>query len=70
MDYSNFNGNTILLEVEDKKCSYISGLEIFHFRTDDKIQGYISLMGNNMIPYTFAVGEKYTLFYINSLQIY
>ena len=41
MDKSNFNGNTILLEVEDKNTFivYISGLEIFEFRIDDKILG-------------------------------
>ena len=58
MDNSTFNGNTILLEVEDKKNVYISGLEIFEFRTDDKILDYISLLGKNMIPHTFAIGEK------------
>ena len=31
-------------------------------RTDDKIPNYISLIENNMIPYTFTVGEKYTYF--------
>ena len=62
MDNSNFDGNTILLEVEDKKYVFISGHEIFEMRTDDKILDYISLMGNNMIPYTSAIGEKYTYF--------
>ena len=62
MDNSNFDGNTILLEVEDKKYVYNSGLEIFEFRTDDKILDFISLVGNNMIHYTFAIGEKYTYF--------
>ena len=58
----NFDGNTILLECEDSKHLCTSGLEIFALRTDDKIIDCISLMGNNMIPYTFAVGEKYTCF--------
>ena len=58
MDNSVFSGNTILLKVEDKKNVHISGLEFFEFRTDDKILDYIILMGNNMIPYTFAIGEK------------
>ena len=57
-----YDGNTLLLEFEDKEYVYISGLEIFKFKTDDKIIDYISLIGNNMIPYTFAVGEKYTYF--------
>ena len=61
-DNSSFDGNTLLLECEDIEYVYISGLEIFKFKTDDKIIDYISLIGNNMIPYTFAVGEKYTYF--------
>ena len=62
LNKSEFDGNTILLECEDNKYVYISGLEIFEFRTDDKIIDYISLMGNNMVPYTFGVGEKYSYF--------
>ena len=57
-----YDGNTLLLEFEDNEYIYISGLEIFKFKTDDKTIHYISLIGNNMIPYTFAVGEKYTCF--------
>ena len=58
-----YDGNTLLLEFEDNEYVYISGLEIFKFKTDDKIIDYISLIGNNMIPYTFAVWEKYTYFF-------
>ena len=64
-----FDGNTTLLECEDSIYVYISGLEIFEFRTSDKVIDYLSLMGNNMTPYAFAVGEKNT-FHIQSLQIY
>ena len=60
---SNFNGNTISLECENNKYTFISVLEIFEIRTHDKIPDYISLMGNLMIPYTFAVGGKYTYFF-------
>ena len=49
-DSSGFDGNTLLLECEDNEYVYISGLEIFKFKTDDKITDYISLMGNNMVP--------------------
>ena len=61
-DSSDFDGNTILLECEDNEYVYISGLEIAKFKTDDKIIDYISLMGNNMIPYAIMVGEKNTYF--------
>ena len=65
-DSSDFDGVTVLLEVEDKKYVYNSGLEISELKTTDKIIEYISLMANNMIPYTFAIGEKYTDFIYNS----
>ena len=62
LDNPNFDGNTILLECEDSKYVYISGLETFDFRTSDKIIEYISLIGNNMTPYALAIGEKFTCF--------
>ena len=61
-DSSDFDGNSLLLEVEDTEYVYISGLEIFKFKTDDKIIEYISLMGNNMIPHAIMIGERYTYF--------
>ena len=57
-DSSSFDGNTLLLECENNEYVYISGLELFKFKTDDKFIDYISLIGNNMIPYTFAVGKN------------
>ena len=61
-DKIDFDGNTFLLECEDIEYVYISELEIFKFMTDDKNIYSISLMDNNIIPYTFAVGENYTYF--------
>ena len=49
-DGSDFVGITILLEYQDIEYVYISGRKIIKFKTDDKIIGYISLMGNSMIP--------------------
>ena len=59
---SDFEGNTLSLEVEDRKYFYISGLQITEFETSDKVIDCICLMGNNMIPYAILVGEKYTSF--------
>ena len=61
-DNANFDGNTILLDCQDNEYVFISGREIIKFQTDDMFIDYISLMGNNMSPYTFAIGEKYTYF--------
>ena len=62
---SDFDGNTILLECGDNKYIYIFGLEIFEFKTIDKIMDYMSFMGNNMSPCTIVVGEEYTYFISN-----
>ena len=62
-DYnSDFDGNSILPECQDNENVYISGLESSNFNTNDKLIDYISLMGNNMSPYTFAIGENYPYF--------
>ena len=61
-DNSDFDGNTFLLECEDNEYVFISGLEIFKLKTNDKIIDYISLMGNNMVPYNFAIGGRYIYF--------
>ena len=62
-DKIDFDGNTILLECEKNWTHiYNSGLEILKSKTDDKIINDISLMGNNMIPYTFAVADQYAYF--------
>ena len=59
---SRFDGNTLLIECENNEYVYISGLEITKFKIDDKIIDYISLIGNNMIPYAIIIGERYTYF--------
>ena len=58
----NFDGNTILLECEDSNYVCIWGLEVFEFRTSDKIVDYISLMGNKNTFYVFVVGSQYSYF--------
>ena len=65
---SDFDGNTLLLECEDGKYVYISGRGIFEFRTDDNFIEYISLMGNNMIPYAIVEGEKNIFFLYNCYE--
>ena len=69
-DSSSFDGNTLLLECEKNEYVYISGLEIFKFKTDDKIIDYISLMGNKMVPCAIITGEKYTYFLYHRYKIF
>ena len=61
-DKIDFDGITLLLECGGNEYVYFSGLEIFKFKTDDKFIDYISLMGNNFIPYAIIIGEKYIYF--------
>ena len=57
-----FDGNTILFEIgkENNKHGYvyIGGDMICSFPTNDRIYKYISNMGNNLSPYSIAMGEE------------
>ena len=57
-----FNGNTILLKIGDEnnkhRYVYIGGDQVCSFLTNDKIYKYISNMGNNLTPYSIAIGWK------------
>ena len=63
-----FDGNTLLIECENNEYVYNSGLEIFNFKTDEKILHYISLMSNNMCPCAIMIGEKFTHFVAHHLK--
>ena len=55
-----FDGNTILLKVNEEKNKnsyvYIGGDMVCSFLTNDNIYKYISNMGNNLTPYSIAIG--------------
>ena len=55
-----FNGNTILLKVGEEnnrhRYVYIGSDQVCSFLTNDKIYKYISNMGNNLSPYSIAIG--------------
>ena len=57
-----FDGNTILLKIGiengKNKYVYIGGDMLVSFMTNDNIYEYISNMGNNLCPYSFATGEE------------
>ena len=61
-DKSCFDGNTILLKVDiengKNKYVYIGGDMVCSFMTSDNIYEYVSNMGNNLSPYSFATGEE------------
>ena len=51
-----FNGNSILLKIDDCKYMFIGG-EIFTFMTYDEITTYMSPVGNNDVPYPYAIDK-------------
>ena len=57
-----FDGNTILLKVGiengKNKYVYIGGNMVCSFLTSDNIYEYISNMGRNLSPYSFAIGKE------------
>ena len=67
-DKAVFNGNTILLEIgiENIKHRYVYiGDDMgCSFLTNDRIYKYISSMGNNLTPYSIAIGFE-TIYYLS-----
>ena len=66
-DKAVFNGNTILLQIgiENNRYRYvyIGGDMVCSFLTNDKVYKYISNMGNNLTPYSIAIG-CYNIYYL------
>lgn len=58
LDYERQDGNSILINHHGKKYTHI-GSEIYDFDAQDDIVDYFSPVGNNDVPYPYAIGEKY-----------
>jgi len=60
-------GNSLLFQLTDNTFLYI-GEKIGQFKSQkgDKILKYFSDIGNNDVPYPYAVGEKYIYFLIEN----
>lgn len=58
-----YPGNSILVHLSDEKYLYI-GREIYRFSVEegDQIKMYFSPVGNNDVPYPYAIGEKMAYF--------
>ena len=61
-DKSAFDGNTVLLRISEDYGGngyvYSRGDMICSFLTNDNIYKSISNMGNNLTPFTIAIGEE------------
>ena len=62
-----FDGNTILLKLSEEndkhRWMYIGCDKVCSFLTNDDIYKYISNMGNNLTPYSLAIGSDYIYFF-------
>ena len=67
-DKSVFDGNTILLKISEENDKhvylYIGGDMVCSFLTNDKNYEYISNMGNNLTPYSIAMGGQ-DIYFLN-----
>ncbi len=63
-------GNSILLHVSPRKYIYV-GDQIYSFAPleGDTIKAYYSPLGNNQVPYPYAVGEKYMYFMLDKVAV-
>lgn len=64
-----FDGNSILLQMTKNFYVYI-GSEIFSFKTDSEIIDYVSPVGNNDVPYPYAIdANDYYYLMIEKIKI-
>jgi hypothetical protein len=63
-------GNTILIHTKNNDYIFI-GDDIYSFSTpnDEKITHYYSPLGNNDVPYPFAVSNNYTYFMLDKVKL-
>lgn len=60
-------GNTVLIQVDNKKCIFV-GKDIYEFNLEDDIEAYYSAIGLNSVSYPVLLGTKYV--YLMSDHIY
>jgi hypothetical protein len=60
-------GNTILINLDNKNYVYVGGMSIRKFKPFNKIIDYFSFVGNNDVPYPFAIDKDY-IYYVEEDQ--
>ena len=73
LNKSVFDGNFILLKTSEEndkhRYLYTGGDMICSFLTNDKICKYIPNMGNNLTPYSIAIGEENIFFLTQKFRV-
>lgn len=64
-----FDGNSILLETDENEYIFI-GHKIIKFKSKSKIREFVSPVGNNDVPYPYAIDEENNYYLILEEVIY
>ena len=54
----NFHGNSVLIELCEKRYIFVGGHQIYEFETDTRVVEYMSPVGNSDVPYPYAITEN------------
>lgn len=63
-----FLGNCILVQLSASRYLFI-GESVFEFSSDEEIHTFYAPIGNNDVPYSFAIGNKYVYFMIEQMRV-
>jgi hypothetical protein len=64
------NGNSIIVKLKSNEYLYIGDrIYLFKIQNNDEIIKYYSPIGNNMVPYPYILGKKYTYLMIDEVYI-
>ncbi len=63
-----YDGNSILVEIDNNDYVFI-GWNIFKFTSLNKINYYLSVVGNNQVPYPYAIDECNNIYLMASEEI-
>lgn len=64
-----FNGNTILFKIGKNKYRHVTNNRIYTFTPKEHINEFYSLIGNNDVPYPFALTNDYAYLLIENKYI-
>ena len=66
-DKKSYDVNNILLKISEEndrhRWVYVGGDKVSSFLTDDDFYKYISIMGNNLTPFSIAIGQENIYFF-------
>ena len=68
INFSKYTGNTILLELPKLRYVFIE-TGIYEFAVKNKILKYFSYVGNNDVPYPYAIDHEYYYFMLDNVYV-